>query len=146
MITPCAIYAIITLLLALVDALRIKANWGKVENISHTVSYQLAGISGGSVVGWWCYSTLLFNWWTLLAVLLVSVAFVGIRLALYDPILNLWRILFKVNPTGKIDYVSTVTSSYDDQHSEKVPFWCKRIGGALGWLLMFLLYKVIFKV
>lgn len=147
MIIPSLLYTVITILLALVDAIRVKIAIGKVPNISHKVSYRLAGILGGSVIGWWWYSLgLSFTWCTILAVALVSVGFVGIRLALYDPVLNAFRLLMGINPTGRIDYESPTTSSYVDNHSRPMPFWMKRFMGATGWLLMFLLYKVIFKV
>jgi hypothetical protein len=147
MLIPCIIYAAVTLLLALTDTIRVKIAQGKIPNINHAVSYKLAWILGGLViVWWWVHIRLSFNWWTVLAIALVSIAFVGIRVALYDLLLNLFRIWTGTNPTGKIDYVSTETSSYEDQHSEKVGFWAKRAMGVAGFVVMFLLYKVIFKV
>lgn len=145
MITPSIIYSVITILLSLVDAIRIKIGWGRKPNINHMVSWQLSLWSGGGVAAWF-YWHVPFTWWAFLAAMILVVGFVGIRLSLYDPLLNIFRIWTGTNPAGRIDYVSTVTNSYEDQHSEKVPFWCKCIGGALVWLLMFLLYKVIFKV
>lgn len=145
--TPCIVYAIATIFLSFVEAIRFKIKWGKVDNIKHSVSVILGAAAAGAVLGWWIVDCgFLFHWLPILAIVMVGVSFIGIRLALYDPMLNLFRLWTGTNSTGRIDYVSTVTSSYEDQHSEKVPFWCKRIGGALGWLLMFLLYKVIFKV
>lgn len=147
MIVLSIIYAIVTSLLALVDAIRVKIAMGKVPNISHKVSYKLAGILGGSVIGWWWVSLgLSFTWWSVLAVALVSVGFVGIRLALYDLLLNVFRLLTGTNPTGRIDYESPTTSSYVDNHSRPTGFWMKRVLGVAGWAAMFLLYKLIFKV
>lgn len=145
MLTPSIIYAITTILLALVDAIRIKRVWGKQPNITHTVSWQLAIWSGFGVYLWWVMPISL-TWWLAIAIPLLALGFVAIRLALFDIFVNLFRQWTGTNPTGRIDYVSTETTSDVDQHSEKIPFWWKRIGGILVWLLMFLLYKVIFKV
>lgn len=144
--TPCIIYAVATILLAWIDAMRIKAKWGKAGNIDHVVSTAL-GVMTAYVD---CYLTMWGHisvfWWALLWFALLSAAFVFIRLALFDIALNGFRLWTGTNPTGRIDYVSTTTSSYEDQHSEKVGFWMKRIIGVAGWAVMFLLYKVIFRV
>lgn len=142
---PCLIYAAVTILLSWIDAMRIKYAYGKQPNINHTVSTQLAIWSGFGVYAWWVIKIPL-TWWLAIAIILMVASFIGIRIALFDIFLNLFRRWTGTNPTGRIDYVSTTTSSYEDQHSEKFPFWAKRIGGFIGWLLMFLLYKVIFKV
>jgi len=144
--TPSIIYTIITILLALTDAIRVKIAMGEVPNISHKVSWKLGIATGAGVLIWWEIFVLPGNWWSLLAAAITALGFVGIRFALYDPCLNIFRLWTGTNPTGRIDYVSTTTSSYVDQHSEKLPFWAKRAMGAVGWLVMFLLYKVIFKV
>lgn len=147
MTQSCTLYAIATILLSWTDAMRFKYQWGKVANINHAVSRGLAAGTAAAVGVWWVWHNhIQFTWWLLLATLLMGLAFIGIRLALYDPLLNLFRSWTGTNPTGRIDYVSTTTSSYVDQHSEKVGFWVKRIVGFMGWLLAFLLYKVIFKV
>jgi len=147
MITPSIIYAAVTILLAFVDALRIKVRWGKTGNINHDLSYILALLWGGTVLMWWGINTgMELNWWTALALLLAGIGMCFIRLALFDPCLNIFRILTKTNPTGKIDYVSSTTSSYEDQHSEKVSFWWKRVLGMTGWVVMYFLYRLIFKV
>jgi len=145
MIDPSIIYAVVTILLAWVDAMRIKAVYGKQPNINHTVSTQLAIWSGFGVYLWWVMPISL-TWWLAIAVPLLVLSFIGIRLALYDPLLNLFRLWTGTNPTRKIDYISSATTSYIDRHSEKWAFWMKRAMGAVGWLVMFLLYKVIFKV
>jgi hypothetical protein len=147
MLLPSTIYALATILLSFIEAVRFKIKWGKVDNINHAVSRGLAIITGSIVgAGWLWYNHIRLSWWALLSILLISVAFIGIRLALYDPLLNLFRLWTGTNPTRKIDYVSSATNDYEDQHSEKLPFWAKRAMGAVGWLVMFLLYKVIFKV
>jgi len=146
MIDSSIIYAIVTILLALTDAIRVKIAMGKVPNINHKVSWKLGIGAGASVLIWWEIFVLPGNWWSLLAAAIAALGFVGIRFALYDLCLNGFRILMGTNPTGRIDYVSPTTSSYLDEHSEKVPFWAKRIIGGMVWLLMFLAYKLIFKV
>jgi hypothetical protein len=129
-----------------VEAIRFKVQWGKVKNINHAVSRGLGIAVGALILIWWGIAVLLCNWWSLLAVGITALSFVGIRFALYDPFLNIFRLLFGINPTGRIDYVSTQTSSYEDQHSEKVTFWWKRVIGGAGWAAMYFLYKIIFKV
>jgi len=147
MLLPSTIYALATILLSFIEAVRFKVKWGKVANINHAISRGLAAGSAAIVGMWWIWhNRIQFTWWLALGALLMGLGFIGIRLALYDPLLNLFRIWTGTNPTGKIDYVSSTTSSYADQHSEKFPFWAKRAMGATGWLLVFLLYKVIFKV
>lgn len=146
MLTPSIIYAAVTVILALIDALRIKKHWGKIANIDHKVSDDLAIIIGATVILWWLFTSLLCNWWSLLAIAIAGIGMVFIRIALFDICLNIFRILTKTNPTGKIDYVSLTTSSYVDQHSEKANFWLKRIIGAAGWVIMYFLYRLIFKV
>lgn len=147
MTQSCILYAAVTILLSWTDAMRFKYQWGKVANIDHAVSRGLAAGTAAAVGVWWAWHNhIQFTWWLLLATLLMGLAFIGIRLALFDPLLNLFRAWTGTNPTGRIDYVSTETSNYEDQHSEKVPFWAKRIAGVAGFVVIFLLYKVIFKV
>lgn len=144
---PCIIYAIVTILLSWTDSMRIKYERGKVANINHAVSSGLAAGTGIAVVVWWVwYNHIPITWWLLLAVLLIGLAFIGLRVALYDPLLNLFRLWTGTNPTGRIDYESPTTSSYIDNHSRSMPFWLKRVMGVAGFAVMFLLYKVIFKV
>jgi hypothetical protein len=147
MITPSLIYTIATILLALTDAIRIKIRWGKTGNINHKVSVRLAAFAGGCTLGWWIVeSGIYWNWWSVLACTLVGISFIAIRVVLYDPMLNFSRIIMKTNPTMRIDYESPTTSSYIDNHSQPMPFWLKRIMGVAGWVVIWLLYKVIFKV
>ncbi len=119
---------------------------GKVPNIDHKVSWKLGVATGGAVLMWWEIFVLPGNWWSFLAAAIAAISFVGIRLALYDLCLNIFRLLLGINPTLRLDYVSTETTSYDDQHSEKVGFWWKRIIGIAGFFAMYFLYRLIFKV
>ncbi len=146
MLTPSLIYIAVTILLALVDAIRVKIAMGKVPNINHKVSWKLGVATGGVVLMWWEIFVLPGNWWSFLVAAITALSFVGIRLAFYDIVLNALRIAMGTNPTGRIDYVSTKTTSYEDQHSEKVGFWWKRIIGIAGWMAMYFLYRLIFKV
>lgn len=147
MTQPCILYAVATILLSLTEAIRFKVQWGKVQNINHAVSWGL-GTGAGIAVGLWWYffNSIEFTWWWVLALLLMGIAFIFIRLTIFDPLLNLFRIWTGTNPTKKIDYVSTKTSSYEDRHSEKIGFWMKRTMGVAGFVAIFLLYKVIFKI
>ncbi len=144
MITPSLIYAHVTILLAWTDAIRIKVEWNKVKNINHKVSWKLGVAAGAMVLIWWEIFVLPGNWWSLLAAAITAVGMVGIRLALYDPMLNIFRAL--TGTTGRIDYVSTETTSDVDQHSEKVGFWWKRVIGIAGFFAMYFLYRLIFRV
>lgn len=145
MIQPCIIYAVVTIFLSWVDAMRIKYVYGKQPNINHTVSTQLAIWSGFGVYAWWVIKIPL-TWWLAIAIILMVASFIGIRLVLFDIFLNLFRIWTGTNPTGRVDYESATTSSYIDNQSRPMPFWLKRAMGVAGFAVMFLLYKVIFKV
>lgn len=144
MIQASWVYACVTIILALIDAIRIKANWGKVDNIDHVESWMLAFFSGGAVCFYYVgHQHLEFLGFILLSGLLTVIAFIAIRLAVYDPVLNFLRILLKINPTMRLDYVSTETSSYEDQHSEKIGFWQKRALAVAAWGgIAFVYYKI----
>lgn len=148
MITPSLIYAGITILLALVEAIRFKVRWGKVANINHKVSEWLAIAGAVPVLWFWIANvdeSISSVWWKFfVAADLIGFAFIAIRLAIYDPLLNFLRILTKTNPTMRLDYVSTETSSYEDQHSEKLGFWQKRALGVTAWAVLFVIYSKIF--
>lgn len=125
MILALSLYAAITVLLALVDHLRRKAQMGKVANISHEVSV-VAAIVGA--MGVWAIVFGKHIDWHLVPYL---IGCVGVRLLLFDPTLNLFN-------RERFDQVSTTTSSYKDQHSEKVGFYWQRAIGA-GIILLSLL-------
>lgn len=145
MLTPSLIYIAVTILLAWTDAIRIKVRWNKVKNIDHGLSRILAFTTGGLLTVLFVYK-IAPSWLLLVYVLLLMVAFIAIRLALYDPLLNIFRAWTGTNPTWNIGYVSTETSSYEDQHSEMVGFLWKRIIGMAGFFAMYFLYRIIFKV
>lgn len=145
MITPSLIYAGVTVLLGLVDAIRIKAIWGKSRNIDHGASTALGIMTALTV----CFITMWGNisnfWWALLWFVLLSAMFVVIRLAIFDPFLNLFRILTKTNPTMRLDYESATTNSYVDNHSHPIGFWGKRALALAAWFILCILSRLIFK-
>lgn len=145
MIVPSLIYLAITVLLAGVDCIRIKAENGKEANINHGLSVIFAAFAGMASFGFSRMDLIGKGWDGFAQLVPILLGFAAIRLLAYDLSLNCWRIIFKINPTGKIDYVSTVTSSYEDQHSEKVKFWMKRLIAAVGWGMVFIVYHAIFK-
>jgi hypothetical protein len=143
MITASLIYIGVTFLLALVDAIRIKVKWGKVPNIDHKLSSELALILSGPVASVCILNTEPFGWTWLLRFDIIFAGLIAVRFAFYDLFINFLRILTKTNPTMRLDYVSTKTSSYEDQHSEKISFWQKRAIGVAGWVvIMFVYYKI----
>lgn len=144
MIWASVIYALVTVVLAGVDALRIHfAGLLNEENIDHKVSTRLAVTSAAITT----VCVLLFidhfcefkGWkgdvvWTLL----MAAVYTATRLVFYDPSLNLFRGL-------RIDYVSPTSSSKIEQDLARIPFWHRRAIGVVLWLLAFLVYKLIFK-
>jgi hypothetical protein len=138
MVIPSLIYFVVTILLAFVDYLRIKAEKGKEENINHGVSVALAMFLGMFTLAFANMKVITSAKIGFILFGLISISFVAVRLLVYDVALNLMRHL-------PIDYVSTATSSYEDQHSEKVKFWQKRLIGAVGWGMVLITYHAIFK-
>jgi len=150
MIQLSAIYLLFTILLAIVDAIRIKIVYGKKENIDHKVSYYLALIAVlfsitiyhhvyGNPKHWgWLKFALLLNTfgWPLCAL---------VRLAVYPVALNLFRILTKTNPTVRLDYVSEKTDDTVDNFPvwRKLSFWQQRAVAVFLWaVITFLFYKI----
>lgn len=138
MIKASLLYAAITMLLALIDAIRIKRAKGIVANINHETSVLLAIWSAAiplSIV-FWNYHT-----WTALLVVKLAMfvfAFIALRLLFYDGFLNIFRRM-------KIDYESPTTSSYVDQHTNKLTFWDKRILALAAWFALASIHWLIFK-
>jgi len=138
MIFPSVIYAVITVLLALIDALRIKYAQGKQENINHEVSVALAVFAGMAAFGFSRMDLIGGGWVGLWQMIPIFLGFIAIRFLLYDPFLNAFRHL-------PIDYESSTTSSYVDNHSRPIPFWEKRLFAAVGWGVVLITYHLIFK-
>lgn len=142
MIRASLIYIAVTILLGLVDAIREKIKWGKVANISHKISWQLAAVTGIITSAYFAWHNPLPLTLAKQAVMLI--AFIGIRLVFFDPAQNLFRIFLKTNPTMRIDYVSNTTSSWFDSHSLKLEFWEKRVIGIVAWVIVTIVYYKIF--
>jgi hypothetical protein len=133
MINASLLYIIITFLLALFDAIRIRIVYGKKPNIDHKVSTYLALIAVlfsitiyHAVIGnpkhwgWFKFAVLLNAFgWPLCAL---------VRVAVYPVLLNLFRIITKTNPTVRLDYVSDKTDSKVDNLPvwRKLSFWQQR--------------------
>lgn len=148
MIRLSIIYALLTIgPLAFIDAIRIKIGIkNKKANINHTVSVLFAGI--GVIAAILLIGKVQHLRYFTLAPLVITVLVIcmaaTIRLALYDMALNLWRILFKINPTMRLDYESFTTSSWFDKHSEELSFWQKRGLAVLGYAAVLFVYYKIF--
>lgn len=140
-----------TVLLALIDAIRIKIAWGKKENIDHGISTLLAfifmAITLYIVLGLWpteistsdrLISHALF--WSFSAL-----TYTLVRLSVYNIFLNLYRILTDTNPTGRIDYVSVSTNSKIDTNKwwGRLTFWEQRGIAVFAWaIVVFAHYKL----
>lgn len=135
MILPSAIYAVITVLLAFVDALRIKHAQGKEENISHGLSGILAIVPALGIVMVY-YDLNVSTEWKEMSLCLP--AFVAIRFLVYDLMLNIFRHL-------PIDYESATTSAKTDNLTIGITFWEKRLFAAVGWGVVLIAYHLIFK-
>lgn len=110
-------YSIATVLLAGIDALRIRfVTPHKKQNIRKWISWSLAIIAGG--VCWWIAE--FTTWWETILVA------IGVRYALYDPFLNVFR-------GFRIDYQSDRTNSITDQAEQRInlAFWGQRIIGVV---------------
>lgn len=127
MMITIAIQAAIVALLAGVDAVRIRAIWGRKPNINHYVSW---GLAVAACIAQWLILHADWHWW------LFAIMCAACRLLLYDLLLNIFR-------REKLDYVSSKTSSYQDQHSEKVGFWVKRGIGAAMLIVVFIIQLLI---
>lgn len=144
MIRASLIYIAVTILLALVDAIRIRIKYGKQANIDHELSSILAILIAGPLASICILQTELFGWIWLLRYAIIFLGLMSVRFATYDIFINFFRILTKTNPSMRLDYVSDKTSSYEDQHSEKIGFWQKRGIGIAAWFIIWIIYCKIF--
>lgn len=140
-----------TVVLALAEAIRIRIVYGKKQNIDHHISTGLA--IGAAMLAILFYGLTAHGLMTKRELLRFAILLnlfgwplCGlVRLVAYNPILNLFRILTKTNPTGRIDYVSDKTTSETDNFKwwKKLGFWQQRAIAFAGWgLLIWLYYKV----
>jgi len=151
MIQLSLIYVGFTVLLAIVDAIRIKIVWGKKANIDHNISFHLAVLFTAVAIALYSIPLGLHLHMGPIKLAVVINAFGWpacglIRLSEYPVALNFFRILTKTNPTGRIDYKSVSTSSSVDRLRwwNKLSFWQQRAVATTGWaVLIFLWYKLI---
>ena len=134
-------YTPITIILSLVDAMRMKRVWAKVNNINHWLSYLLAAI--GIVGLLFCTKGLpagIVSFKTLLLYLLHITPFIigciAIRGMFYDMALNAF-VNFFIIPRA-IDYISVRSNSLNEDRLTNIPFWWRRVGYT-GLLLIVLI-------
>jgi len=114
-------YTLITILLAAIDAWRIKRAWAKVQNINHWLSYALAAAGIAAL-----YLIQRPEGWHIARFVIGCVA---IRGMLYDGCLNIFR-------REKLVYQSTASNSLNDSRLTKVSFWWRRAGYAFILLVV----------
>ena len=107
-------YAAFTVLLCAIEKWRIDAKKGEVLNIKHSWS-------GAGAILAFIATVAIFNQWNLY-VLCLGVSCWGIRGAIYDPVLNIFRGEY-------IDYESPTTDSKSDkaEKKRKISFWMQRL-------------------
>jgi hypothetical protein len=119
-----ALYTIAaTLLSVLIESIRIRISYGKVQNVNKVVSFII-----GATLFSFCLVLIYTDYYYTpnpIEVGLYTLFYASVRGVLYDPLLNLW--------TGKkLDYVSTNTNSVVD--------WIERIGLKWGFWTERLVY------
>lgn len=120
-------YFLITILLAAVDALRIRWKNKRIRvpvgnnDISHPVSWTLGVVS--AIILWLATYWLLIDW---TKIILFACSCGAIRVIAFDPFLNLFRRL-------PIDNISGKSNSVTEKGWGKVPFWWRR---AIGVVLL----------
>lgn len=110
-------YALATLVLVLIDRIRIRfATAQKKQNIRKWISWSLS-ILAAMPCAYWADFPALFP---------MTMAAIGVRYTLYDPALNLSRGL-------KWNYVSKTTNSITDRAERGIrfPFWLERVAGII---------------
>jgi len=121
------LYTITAVLLSiLIESVRIRVSYGKVQNINKVVSFTI----GAALFGV-CLALIYTDYYYtpgLIEVALYGLFYASVRGTLYDPLLNLW--------TGKeLEYVSTNTNSIVD--------WIERVGLKIGFWTERIVYFVI---
>jgi hypothetical protein len=138
MLKASLIYTGITILLALIDAIRIRKAKGIVDNINHKVSAGLACFMATVTVIVWMPKWVVGIWLALGWGFYMGIALALVRVIIFDPSLNIARRM-------KINYESPTTSSYIDNHSRPIGFWEKRTIGLAGWGILLFVHYAIFK-
>ena len=101
-------YVVGTLLAAIIDALRIRFNWGKQANVDHSVSGLIA-----LIIAVFCALIPSRIMISVLSVADFGLGYAAARLLFYSIFLNLLR-------REKWNYVSPTTTSWTDKN---IPFW-----------------------
>ncbi len=109
MITSLGFYLAATVLLAGIDAFRIRVQWGRVQNISKVPSAILAVLAGAV---WFIFKPNIY---------LFLPGCIGVRLLFYSPVLNVFR-------GRSFNYISNQTNAITD-HFLKA-WWLQRAIGA----------------
>lgn len=145
------LYMGFTVLLAMIEALRTYIAYGKKENIDHTISTVLG------VAAWiWTMVIIMLVWpgdfpqpfsWLSHCIFIVfsAATCVLVRLSEFNILLNFYRIITGTNPTGRLDYVSTKTSSKTDTNKwwSRLSFWQQRGIATAAWaFVVFTYYKL----
>ena len=133
------IYTIAAIVLSvLIESIRIRVSYGKIENINKVVSFTI----GAALFGV-CLALIYTDYYYTpnpLEVGLYGIFYASIRGVLYDPLLNLWT-------DKELDYVSTKTNSVIDWIERvglKWGFWTERFVYLLLAILTGLLYATIY--
>jgi hypothetical protein len=110
----------------LIESIRIRISYGKVQNVNKVVSFTIGAVLFGV-----CLALIYTNYYYTpnpIEVGLYALFYSSVRGVLYDPLLNLW--------TGKeLNYVSTNTNSVID--------WIERIGLKWGFWTERLIYLLL---
>ena len=133
------IYTIAAIVLSvLIESIRIRVSYGKIENINKVVSFTI-----GTALFGVCLALIYTDYYYTpnpLEVGLYGIFYASIRGVLYDPLLNLWT-------DKELDYVSTKTNSVIDWIERvglKWGFWTERFVYLLLAILTGLLYATIY--
>ena len=121
------LYTIAAILLSvLIESVRVRASYGKVQNVNKVVSFTI----GAALFGV-CLALIYTDYYYtpgLIEVALYSIFYASVRGVLYDPLLNLWT-------SKELDYISTKTNSVID--------WIERIGLKWGFWTERLIYLLL---
>lgn len=130
-----AIYTIVAIILSvLIESIRIRASYGKVQNVNKVVSFTI----GAALFGV-CLALMYTDYYYtpgIIEVVLYGIFYASVRGSLYDPLLNLWT-------DKELEYVSTNTNSIVDwieRTGLKWGFWTERLIYLLLTVLTGLLY------
>lgn len=122
------------ILSSLIESIRIKLTYGKVENLNKVVSFLI----GATLFGF-CLALIYNDYYytpNFIEIVLYSLFYVSVRGVFYDPLLNLFR-------GKKIDYTSSTTNSIIDKIEKRdfdFTFWHERFFYLISSIITSLLY------